>query len=141
MTEEASQAPDKAVDSDEDDGFLNVPDQAAVESEEEKKEPIEASSRRPRVGKRLSNRSIQSNRTGKSSQHSRAVVQQAVMVEQQPEVTPDADEEQARPAKRSKMPVGGWGVAQGIFKDAFEEIMEETIALSHYVTNGYRTYK
>ena len=80
MTEEASQAPDKIVDSDEDDGFLNVPDQAAVESEEEKKEPIEASSRRPRVGKRLSNRSIQSNRTGKSSQHSRAV-QQAVTVE------------------------------------------------------------
>ena len=80
MTEEASQAPDKAVDSDEDDGFLNVPDQAAVESEEEKKEPIEAVSQRPRVGKRLSNRSIQSNRTGKSSQHTRAV-QQAVMVE------------------------------------------------------------
>ena len=80
MTEEASQAPDKAVDSDEDDGFLNVPDQAAVESEEEKKEPIEASSQRPRVGKRLSNRSIQSNRTGKSSKQSLAV-QQAVMVE------------------------------------------------------------
>ena len=56
-------------------------------------------------------------------------------------MTPDADEEQPRPAKRSKMPVGGWGVAQGIFKDAFEEIMEETVALSHYVTNGYRTYK
>ena len=80
MTEEASQAPDKAVDSDEDDGFLNVPDQAAVESEEEKKEPIEAVSQRPRVGKRLSNRSIQSNRTGKSSKQSLAV-QQAVMVE------------------------------------------------------------
>ena len=74
------QAPDKVVDSDEDDGFLNYPDQAEVEPEEETKEPIEVQSRRPRVVKRLSNRSIQSNRTGKSSQHSRAV-QQAVMVE------------------------------------------------------------
>ena len=56
-------------------------------------------------------------------------------------MTPDADEEVPRPVKKSKMPVGGWGVAQGTFKDAFEEIMEETVALSHYVTNSYRTYK
>ena len=57
MTEEASQAPDKVVDSDEDDGFLNV-DQNEVGPEEETKGAIEASSKRPRVGKRLSNRSI-----------------------------------------------------------------------------------
>ena len=58
MTEEASQAPDKVVDSDEDDGFLNVPDQNEAGPEEETKGAIEASSKRPRVGKRLSNRSI-----------------------------------------------------------------------------------
>ena len=52
------QAADKGVDSEEDDGFLNYPDQAEVEPEEETKEPIEAQTRRPRVGKRLSNRSI-----------------------------------------------------------------------------------
>ena len=46
------------MDSDEDDGFLNVPDQNEVEPEEETKGAIEASSKRPRVGKRLSNRSI-----------------------------------------------------------------------------------
>ncbi len=28
-----------------------------------------------------------------------------------------------------------------MFKDAFEEILEETVALSHYVTNSYRSYK
>ena len=32
-------------------------------------------------------------------------------------------------------------MAHGIFKDAFEEIIEETVALSHYVMNGYRSYK
>jgi len=34
-----------------------------------------------------------------------------------------------------------YAVAQGIFREAFEEILEETVALSHYVTNAYRTYK
>lgn len=38
-------------------------------------------------------------------------------------------------------PNGGWGVANGIFKGAFEEIIEETVTLSHYCMNSYRTYK
>jgi len=28
-----------------------------------------------------------------------------------------------------------------VFKDAFEEILEEVVALSHYVTRSYRSYK
>ena len=35
----------------------------------------------------------------------------------------------------------GFAAAHGMFKDAFEEILEETVALSHYVTNSYRSYK
>ena len=35
----------------------------------------------------------------------------------------------------------GYSPAHGIFKEAFEEILEETVTLSHYCTNSYRTYK
>ena len=44
-------------------------------------------------------------------------------------------------AKRKKGAQIGYQVAAGMFKEAFEEIMEETVALSHYVTNCYRSYK
>ena len=44
-------------------------------------------------------------------------------------------------AKKLQKNTTGYSCAQGIFREAFEEIMEETVNLSHYVTNCYRSYK
>lgn len=40
-----------------------------------------------------------------------------------------------------KAPVKEWSICNGLFKEAFEEIVEEAVSLSHYVTNCYRMYK
>ena len=50
----------------------------------------------------------------------------------------DQSEKKTKKKKREQI---GYQVATGLFKEAFEEIMEETVALSHYVTNCYRSYK
>lgn len=52
----------------------------------------------------------------------------------------DQDE---KPVSKPKAQAKGsqWGVASGLFKDAFEEIIVEIVALSHYCTNSYRVYK
>ena len=50
----------------------------------------------------------------------------------------DQTETKSKKKKRGQI---GYQVAAGMFKEAFEEIMEETVALSHYVTNCYRSYK
>lgn len=52
----------------------------------------------------------------------------------------DQDE---KPVSKPKTQAKGsqWGVASGLFKDAFEEIIVEIVALSHYCTNSYRVYK
>ena len=55
---------------------------------------------------------------------------------------PAVDQDE-KPVSKPKTQAKGsqWGVANGLFKDAFEEIIVEIVALSHYCTNSYRVYK
>ena len=52
--------------------------------------------------------------------------------------TPDEGGEERKTAVQVAQ---GNGIANGIFKEAFEEIVEEVGSLSHYVTNSFRIYK
>ena len=81
--------------------------------EEETKEPTPR-----RVGKRASSRSVRSARSHKSQ-----------------------DEDETPEIVQQKPKVPQWGIANGLFKEAFEEIIEEVVSLSHYCTNSYRAYR
>ena len=52
----------------------------------------------------------------------------------------ETDKAETKAGKKKNTQIG-YQVSAGIFREAFEEIMEETVALSHYVTNCYRSYK
>ena len=92
-------------------------DHLGFEEEEKKERPI---SGRRRVGKKVSTTSIKRN----------------AAKDDQDQKTPEEDSQVV-----ATVPAQGWGFANGIFKEAFEEIVTELVSLSHYCTNSYRSYK